>query len=330
MKCLRLSLFVASTFTITLGLAGETHAEGSDCLHGLLVREGLRIVQTTCPEEPPIDVERVQAQRARGCGNTDIRFGDTAVMRGMLVEPGWREKDRKAFAAAALTDDSDYALAALDAVLADESISALRRVAMENQAILTALQFGHTDEARRRLAAAGPVPDGLHTALVADRALLSVHAEMEQATLADWQERLVPLLETAHYADSQAFGVRAWRVFAWFLAGGATTPGHCPDRIERFSDLMLDVSAASACPLLVGHFELALARLLATDGRSSSMSEVAWISFGSGLLAAVSGRPERIETALAELETRTQVPCSEPMANALRAVHEKTGAEVRN
>ena len=119
------------------------------------------------------------------------------------------------------------------------------------------------------------------------------------ATTAQWGDRILPRLDAAYAADPSSFQVRAWRVIAWLKAAPS---GTCATRVADFSTRLLDLSEASACPLMLGHVTHAIDRALGSrPGTDSDRARATWRRFGEALLALVAGAPEVAAHRRAEL-----------------------------
>ncbi|MGR3804782.1 hypothetical protein [Marinibacterium profundimaris] len=255
------------------------------------MRTGLEFHGQPPQPDPVVDRARVEAQQARRCEASAIRFGDTAAMRGAVAPPDWDDPTRTSAAIAAIADRPDTALQALDAAALTATTDEAATV-LEAQAVLTALQFGQSPTV--------PTNDlsGPH---LSDRLFWQALARAPTATPGQWTDQILPALDAAFAADPTSFQVRAWRVIAW-LEARPPAAGQCAARIAAFSDRLLDLSEASACPLMLGHVTHAIDRALGSrPGTDSDRARATWRRFGEALLALVAGAPEVAAHRRAEL-----------------------------
>lgn len=247
-------------------------------------RTGLELHARPVPPAPVVDLARVQAQKANRCAATSIRFGDTAAMRGTAPAEIWDDTARTNAAIAALSDRPQTAQAALDALPQDSAMA-------DSQRILTALQFGQT-----------PDVTGAETpGHAADRLFWQVMTDAPGATQRAWRDDLLPRLDAGFATDPSSFQIRAWRVIGWLRAD---PPGTCADRIADWSTRLLDLSEASACPLMLGHVTHAIDRALGSRPDTDPDNDRAvWRAFGDGMLAVVAGAPDVAAARRAEIMT---------------------------
>lgn len=286
-----------------LSLAGPAHADW--------VLSGFEWHLRPAPPEPVVDAERVSAQQAQGCSQGPVRFGDTAWMRGTAPAADWRDRDRLAASIAAFADRPQTAMSALS----DPSDMAYRALLRG----LLALQLGDPDAARDHLRASGPLAD-LPPALASDVIFWTVMTEADTATPPDWRTRLVPDLDAAHRADPTSFQVRAWRVIGWYRGESYTDGSSCAARLDSFADRLLDLSEASACPLMLGHVSHAINRALKSrPDTDTQAARVPWRLFQDGLFATVTGAAEMRATALTTL-SQSQAACAPLLASELARI----------
>ena len=265
-------------------------------------RTGLEFHEQTPPPDPVVDRTRVATQQARRCAGSSIRFGDTAAMRGG-VQADWDDQTRTLAAIAAMADSYDTASEALAATEEDGAT-------LDSLSVLTALQFGQPVS----------VPtEGLAGPLLADRLFWQAMTQVPSATTATWANDILPALDAAFQADPSSFQVRAWRVIAWLQAQGFQRAS-CPARIADFADRLLDLSEASACPLMLGHVTHGIDRALESRPETDpDATRAAWRHFGEALLATVAGAPEVASWRGAQL-TRSPDPCAPLKASELQAL----------
>jgi hypothetical protein len=302
---------------ITLALAaGSTHAQES----GQWMRSGLEIIRAPAPA---VDAARVAAQVAAGCADFgEIRFGDTASMRGTAPSAPWPNGVREQIALATLTDDPKQAFSLIDGARSWPDLSPQQRAILDNQRVMTALQFGDHTTARRLLnATVSPDAPGLAPALASDRRFWSVLVDAQIAGPDQWQRRLLPTLDRALAEDPTNFGVRVWRAIGWFNAGAWNRGQSCATRITELSDRVLDVSAAGACPLMLGHLSHVLDRTLA---RSQPLDAPAprsdWRRFAHALLAILASDDTMVDATLDALSEEARSPCAPLMQRELRRI----------
>ncbi|KAA5598223.1 hypothetical protein [Blastochloris sulfoviridis] len=284
-------------------------------------RHGLEWVWSA-PAPHIVDRCRVREQREAGCQEGDVRFGDTAAMRGALDDIDWPPNVRRMMSAAALSDVPEQAYALIDAALHSEGLDGTHRAILLNEKILTALQFRDTSAAKRVLEESGP-PGDVPAALLSDRLFFRVLVAEDGATPRDWASVLDELLTEALQKDPSHFSVRVWRLLAWFKGRAARSEDSCPGAIRALSTRALDVSQASACPLLVGHVDHVIARRLESPGLAGSGPDASWRSFVTGLLAHVTRNRPVEAAALGDLARRARAgSCEELMIRELATLGE--------
>jgi hypothetical protein len=278
---------------------------------------------------PPqfVDPIRVKQQMAAGCGGSSIKFGDTAVMRGWPSDITWPLEIRKLAASAALVDEADLAYSLLDQVLDRTDLDAVQRGIIENQLILTALQFNDPVEASRLLSLYGK-PTTLPAPLTSDRLFWEAILNGKAASPKQWQSELLPKLDAAMGADPSSFQVRAWRVIGWLEAEGWNDMA-CGDAISVFSKRLLDMSDAGACPLMISHFAHASDLHFGTDVHFNSIaSQAIWRQFATALLAVIAKDHQtvaRLRQTLSEMSGNNvlgQTECAEQMAIEIRLLEQ--------
>lgn len=269
-------------------------------------RTGLEFHALVPPPDPVVDRTRVAAQQARRCEASAIRFGDTAAMRG-AVQADWDDTTRTLAAIAAIADRPETALDALAEAQAGTPEGA---GILDSQRALTALQFGETTSVSA---------DGQSGAHLSDRLFWQAMAAAPTATTAQWGDRILPRLDAAYAADPSSFQVRAWRVIAWLKAAPS---GTCATRVADFSTRLLDLSEASACPLMLGHVTHAIDRTFGSRPETDTdTARALWRRFGEALLAVVAGAPDVAAYRQGEI-AQTGGACAALMSSELRALPE--------
>ena len=296
----------------------------ADELPVMASRVGLKVVLSeTLPV--PVDLKRMRDQKKKGCdAQSQISFGDTALTRGTVEAPSWSKENRRRMAALALVDDPQSAYSLSQTVLADPKLDPLSRLVVENQYLMTALQFGDAARFRERLEEFGEIAEA--TPLKADRLFLRAYEESERASsLRDWL-RIDSILGQAHRLDPSFFSVLAYRVVSWLRLqehAGHQVMG-CRDKIKSFSTRVLDVSQASACPLLVAHFDHMLARTFELQALHTSRPEnrlTVWRAFAMAILAKLTGNEHSFDAAEAEIVgTAETSECAGEILSAVQAV----------
>ncbi|MEM8729473.1 MAG: hypothetical protein AAGF79_06095 [Pseudomonadota bacterium] len=294
------------------------------CAHAVAaewVRTGLELHPAVDPPEPAVDRDRVAAQQDKRCAASSIRFGDTAAMRG-IATADWDDTARTLAAIAALADSAQSAQSALAGIAPDDPAAQEIR---DSQSILTALQFAAApaaEQAAEQAAEPGTAPAALEDATGAatsDRLFWQALSQSKSATPAQWRDEIQPMLEAAFAADPSSFQVRAWRVIAW-LQARPSARSDCAAGIAEFSDRLLDLSEASACPLMLGHVTHAIDRALTSRPETDTdRSRAAWRSFGEALLALVAGAPDVTRYRRSEL-ANAPLACAGPMGAELDAL----------
>lgn len=272
---------------MAVAMAGPVAAESEGWM-----ASGLEIVRIPAPI---VDIPRIQTQQAVGCGATSVRFGDTAFMRGFALAEPWPDPARLGLAAAEMTDDREAAYQRYRAALAEPGLTAAQRAAIEGQWMLAALQFG--DLAMARQMSDAPLPPGTAPQMRADRRFWGVLLRAAGASAEDWAGSLDADLGEALNDDPGNFSVRAWRLFAWLRAHAAETGRtRCGANLTELQRRALEVSEASPCPLMLGHFDLALSRFLrARPDEGPDRPERAWHAFAAALLSEVAGNVSRTD-----------------------------------
>ncbi len=258
------------------------------------VRRGLEwSVQLPPPQF--VDQIRVKKQMATGCGGSLIKFGDTAPMRGWPADVTWPAEVRKLTASAALVDDPKRAYSLLGQVLDRTDLDDVQRAILENQLILTALQFNEPAEALRLISLYG-MPDTLPAPLKSDRLFWAAISNQETSSAQQWRSNRLPQLDAAMNADPSSFQVRVWRVIGWLEAEGWKDKA-CGDAISAFSSRLLDLSDAGACPLMISHFSHASDLHFGPNGSLDAVTDQAvWRHFATGLLAIIAKDDETAES----------------------------------
>lgn len=278
------------------------------------------------PQEPPpiVDVARATEQMDLGCGAGGVRFGDTAAMRlSSDAQSAFTRDARRLASAATLTDDPAQAAEFLAQAIADAAQNApdgAEQQHLEALAILTALQHGDEAQARARLAAidVARLGDGVAADVLFWRVLLAAPT----ANAGVWEDRLLPDLDTALARDPSSFQVLVWRVIGWIEANGDGVPvaSQCAALGRALSDRVLDLSATGACPLMLGHMDLALARhfrdRVSPEPATGAMT---WRQFSTGILA-VLARDDATALAMQGALMEAQAPCGATLSEALSAV----------
>ena len=270
-------------------------------------RQGLSIIWFK--QTPLIDMSRIAAQKALGCGGLNrIRFGYTSQMREIGPAVSWTTGQRRLLSAAFLADNVSLSNKFVDAVLKPRDLDPLSRIIVENLKILNLLMFDDTQAAMTFLAQASDDADAPNS-VRADRLFLEVAARWDTARYLEEFRTIDASLQTAIELDPSFFSVRAYRVAAWLkMVELGARPiisrggGYCDAAVREFSDRVLDVSEASACPLLVGHFSHFLSRQLKDETAdqpklvaiSAETEQAAWRLFALGILSDVSGNRRNV------------------------------------
>ncbi len=279
---------------------------------------GLEIVSRPAPI---IDIPRIRAQQAVGCAVTSVRFGDTAFMRGFALPDAWPEPARRLLSGAEMTDNASGAYQRYRAALASAGLSDAQRAAIEGQWLLATLQFGE-GTAATQITNAAPATE-LPPEMRADRLFWNVLMRAKRATADDWSGPLDADLAEAQRLDRSNFAVRAWRVFAWFK-GIAAKPSaqFCASAMEDFQRRVLDVSEASPCPLMLGHFDHALSRFIGSaPEQGPDRPDHAWHIFAAALMAEVARNTPRTDALAAALSAQKNPgPCREFLLDSVNRI----------
>lgn len=262
---------------------------------------GLELVRAP---PPIIDISRLRAQQAVGCAATKVRFGDTAFMRGFGLRTPWPETVRRLMSAAEMTDNPKAAYERYRTAIATPGLSEAQRAAIEEQWMLAALQFN--DAAMAQQIEDSSSSSELPPQMQADRLFLSVLLRAGRATEEDWKGQLDTALAGALRRDKTHFGVRVWRVFAWFKGkAGTIRSGSCASELNDLQRRVLDVSEASPCPLMLGHFDHALSRFLSESPEDGpDRPKRAWHTFAAALLAEAAQNTARTDALVISLATQ--------------------------
>lgn len=253
-----------------------------------MIRQGLLLRPKPKQAESAIDVNRVLTQRCHGCTGDQIKYASSATMRGTVDVTDWGTEVRKLISAASLADE--YPAAMSDIAKAKTLVSDdLQRQILENREIEFSLQFGK-HEAAAKLLQKTTAQATLVEPLLSDRLFWRAYLQVENATTKTWRAQINPLLEQALKADTTSFQVRVWRLFGWFGARQWVLESGCTAAIRKFSDLLLDTTEQSVCPLMLGHLSHALERQVQMTHESGFQGEDSvWFSFAQSLLALFAG-----------------------------------------
>lgn len=266
-----------------------------------------------------VDETRVAEQQNAGCDAATVRFGDTAPMRGFDTGAAWPRAVRDAVSGAAITDERDDALGQLKAALSDADLTDVQRYVVENRMILTALQFDDMALAKQLLASVGE-PVDLPDPLLSDRLFWQAYLGFATAPAEVWATKHSQQLDRALALDPTSFQVRFWRIAGW-LNAHQWDEMSCTAALATYSDMLLDMSEAGSCSLMVGHFSNALTLELgaANAGRISS-DLAAWMTFTNGLLAVISLNPDVSGAFTAELVAASASSCAPLLASELARI----------
>lgn len=268
--------------------------------------------------QPVVDEERVKEQMEQGCSGSILRFGDTAPMRGLVLDGDWPRAVRDMVATSALTDNPNEAYALLRDAIAQDDLGPAQIWTLQNRLVLTALQFDDPAQATMLLSEFGS-PEGLSAALLSDRLLWTVVAQFPGISDAEWDITYLPMLDRAVSLDQSSFQARFWRVVGW-LDSEAWMDLSCRDAASAYSDMILDMSDAGACSLMIGHFSHALdIELGASNAGQTNTQQSLWSDFTKALLARVSRNPE-VATALIANMRLNAIPCSDMLATEIDAL----------
>lgn len=277
---------------------------------------------------PPVtDVSRAASQMEKGCGTDGaIRFGETASLRGQGPAPDWPREVRNRVAAASISDSYNAADRWLRDALKIPGLSQEARAVISNRRILTALQFGERAMARTLLAKMLP-QDGALQHMHADRALWSVLLAADAARPAAWRNELLPLLDTGFSQDATSFSLRAWRVIGWLEARPWESGAACSALLRDFSNRLLDLSEAGACPLMMGHMSFAVDRHFGRLGPAGRRGEMgAWRAFADGLYSMLVRDGEALATERERLSTlRGESHCAQALQAELDILARRVG-----
>lgn len=316
MRALPLTLILA-LFCMIFGATAK--AQDGDDARTQWVRTNLswaRIV--AIPPQPIVDSRRIEQQIKKGCTATSIRFGDTAVMRQQVTPAPLEEATRRAVAFASFSRDYDTASSLLQEALDNAQLSPLQRQVLQNQQILTAIHFGRDADARDLLSQYSE-QEGLPASLRSDQLFWSVLTDPSQSAQS-WETQLLPRLDDAMAADPTSFQVLSWRVMGWMRAGlWKQGRRQCAPAMSDFSDRVLDLSEAGACPLMLSHLAFAFDRELAEQVvREIPPVMASWRHFAIGLLAVIVGDRGVHEQALSDLASlQGDTPCAASMQSEL-------------
>lgn len=275
----------------------------------------------TTPEETlsVVDETRVAEQQNAGCDASTIRFGDTAPMRGFESGADWPSTVRDAVSSAMVSDVKDDALGQLKAALSDADLTIVQRYVIENRMILTALQFDDAALAKQLLATVGQ-PADLPGPLLSDRLFWRAYLSFGTITAELWSIEHSLQLERALEMDPTSFQVRFWRIAGW-LNAHQWEEVSCAAALRTYSDMLLDMSEAGSCSLMVGHLSNALTLELsgAKSGRISADLD-AWTTFTNGLLAVISLNTDIADDFLAKLVEAPPSSCTPLLASELARI----------
>lgn len=274
------------------------------------------------PPAPIISGSRVSDQIKQGCGKTNVQFADTALMRGSFVLPDqWQAQTRKLVIAATVADDLDLALDFLNTALATEKLSVVQTNVLMNQKVLTALLFGDFSRASiilEELDFKTNIPNGLWADRLFWRALIAVNQANKDTQ--KWQNSIQPTIEEAARLEPDSFILRVWRLIAWLEAKRWRQGNSCAASARVFSELVLDVSEASACPLMIGHVSHAMDRHFRARGDGSTPPATdlaAWRRFAAGILATVSQDQATSKAAEDSLIQASRISCAPTLGNGI-------------
>lgn len=282
-------IFRLTLFICPLVIAGNAGCEPqSDWAR---VGAALVVAGPTSERRALIDNARVQAQQVAGCQSSAIRYGDTALMRGFKVDAVWPAAIRDLASAAAISDDKASAIGDLATAIEFPSLTTQQRHALENRMVLTAMQFDDFSLAKELLKSFG-FPSNLAGPLKSDRLFWSVYIQTVEDPTGQAVNDAAERLEMAIAADPTSFQVLFLRAVNW-LGSGSWSRQSCAEAVEQYSDILLDLSDAGSCPLMVGHMYQAVALELGSNWnkRFGNALEM-WLDFTQGLLAVASKNEE--------------------------------------
>jgi len=286
------------------------------------VRVGLQWIKTTS-SQTVVDKKRIICQQKQGCSETQIKFGDTALMRQSVDLEPWPEAVRRKLAAANISDDAGQVYDFLQAAATNPELEASQVVAIELIAATFALQLNDQNTASEFLAKmkakATPVPDPLAADMKFLEALLSVHGRKA------WTKEDDRLFGEALALDPDYFSARVYRLLSWLQTYGRTAVvTNCSASVAEFSKRLLDVSEASACPLMVGHVDHVLQRELQSKPFDADLTPLkTWQIFGIGLMAKVTNNEpvfSRVTSHLAGGDA--SLPCLSQITSELASLSE--------
>lgn len=276
-------------------------------------------VEPLIEPEPVIDVRRVQDQLALGCSASVIAFGDTARMRGPVGDGDWPRAVRNLVVTSALSDVKDDALALIEEAVSQPKLTAGQTAALQNRHILTALQFG--DEALASgLLDRYATPANLPDPILSDRLFWSAYLGLDRDDRERWVTQHAEDLDRAMSLDPTSFQVRLLRAVG-FIAHSGWQGMECPQAVRAFSDILLDMSEAGACSLMVGHMSYAIERDVGAmkNGRLTRQTRD-WIAFANGLLGVISDNTAVVEAHARALSSEASSPCGPLMSQTLASV----------
>ncbi|MEL6958742.1 MAG: hypothetical protein AAGL89_07315 [Pseudomonadota bacterium] len=276
-------------------------------------------VEPVIEPEPVIDARRVQDQLALGCSASGIAFGDTAQMRSMSGDGDWPRAVRNLVVSSALSDVKDDALALIEEAVSQPNLTTGQTATLQNRHILTALQFGDVALASGlldRYATPADLPDPI----LSDRLFWSAYLGLNRDDRETWVTQHAEDLDRAMSLDPTSFQVRFLRAVG-FIAHSGWQGVECHEAVRAFSDILLDMSEAGACSLMVGHMSYAIERDVGSmkQGRLTRQTRD-WIAFANGLLGVISGNTAVVEEQSRALSSEASSPCGPLMSETLASV----------
>ena len=278
------------------------------------------------PQLTAVDLARLEQARGRGCGGGEIRFGDTAAMRGTDAGASWQSTTRRLASAATISDSYSDASRFLDTAISHTDPTGSQRLAVHRA--LLALQFGEVSQAQAMITEL--LDDDLPDAVASDVVFLDVVTRAEGTSAAAWRDDLLPRLEVAYRLDPASFQVRAWRVIGWLEAvpalGNRSARSDCAALATDLSNRIFDLSDAGACPVIIGNIDFAIERhfeeRVAFETSTVMLDDhrMPWRQFTSGLLAEIVLSDRRSDAMQAALQvTAQQLPntCASFLAGEL-------------
>ena len=312
---IRTGAIVAALVIAVLPALGQEATEDN----ATWIRTNLEWVRLIHLEPSPIvNDKRILAQIQLGCAASPIRFGDTAIMREQINAGEWPKDTRHSLSFASLADDFETAHRFVSAELGRSDLTPVQRQVLENQHIHLAIQFQDNAAARRlldRYENSARPPDSLRS----DRLFWRVHAAPDQSGAA-WRSEHLSALDAALEADPTSFQVLAWRVLGWIWSEPWKARGlQCRAAIADFSERVLDLSDAGACPLMLGHLSFAMDRAIGEQvARNVSADMAAWRNLAVGILAVILGDRPLYGQILAELNAQDdRVACRATLVSEL-------------